>query len=346
MPTVGTSAGWLGRQISQLWDRAVLLQLTGVVVDKPPLLDLSPADPVSFWDESRVRTPRPVHVLRDWECLDGPEWRELELSGESEGPGSSRLVATAHVRRSGRPAPLVLVIHGYAVPFTGFDRWLAWRMRRRGAQTIRIDLPFHLRRTPPGEHSGDHYFSIDPPQTRAVVRQSVEDAAAVVAWARSELTPDVRILGTSLGGLIGLLLTALVQVDRALAVAPLCDPAVSFTMRPPGAMQRHLGMLGEGTGYWGRDRISARRVLDGALAPLVVRKLTPVTPADRITLVRPDADVVVGAEPVDELAGAWQVPVWRYPQGHITVMNAPGLPRRIVEHLTAPVDDRRLALAG
>ena len=342
------TAGWLGRQASEAWDRAVLLQLTGVIVDKPPLLDLTPADPARFWDESRVRSPRPVRVVREWECFEGPDWRELELSGESDGPGSARLVATAHVRRSGPPAPMVIVVHGYAVPFTGFDRWLAWRMRRRGAHTMRIDLPFHLRRTPPGEHSGDHYFSIDPPYTRAVVRQSVEDVAAVMAWARSELTPDVRILGTSLGALIGLLVTALVPTGGTLAVAPLCDPAYSFTMRPPGAMQRHLGMLGEGTGFWGRDRMSARRALDGALAPLVVRKLTPVTPVERITLVRPAADVVVGAGPVDELAEAWRAPVWRYPQGHITVMNAPGLPRRIVEHLSAPLDgvDRRLALAG
>ena len=348
METVRANVDWLSRQVSKAWDRAVLLQLTGVAVDKPPLLDLSPVEPAPFWAESRVRDPRPVRAMRAWEAFDGPEWRELELSGESEGPGASRLVATAHVRRSGPPAPMVVVVHGYAVPFTGFDRWLAWRMRRRGVNTVRVDLPFHLRRTRPGAHSGDHYFSIDPPYTRASVRQSVEDVAAVAAWARSEVTQDIRVLGTSLGGLIGLLLTALVPVQRTLAVAPLCDPAVSFTMRLPGAMVRHLGMLGEGTGYWGRDRASARRALDGALAPLVVRKLTPATPAERITLVRADADVVVGAEPVDELAEAWQTSVWRYPEGHITVMNARGLPRRIVEHLTAPLDgvEERFALAG
>lgn len=341
-----------GGSLSHAWDRAVLLQLSGVLVEKPALLDLSPADPRSFWEDSRARDPRRVHVEHEWDSFDGPGWRELELAGESEGPGdhegARRLVATAHVRSGSRQAPLVLVVHGYAIPFTGFDRWLAWRLRRRGLNTMRLDLPFHLRRTVPGQHSGDHYFSIDPPHTRDVVRQSVEDAAAVVAWARRELSPDVRLLGTSLGGLIALLLTALVPVQRTLAVAPLCDPAASFTERPPGAMQRHLGMLGEGAGYWGRDRTSARRALEGPLAPLVLRNLQPVTAAERVTLVEATDDLVVGGTPVADLAAAWHTDLWRYPFGHITVMNAPGMARRVIDHLAAPAGERddSLALAG
>ncbi|MFN2583110.1 MAG: hypothetical protein ABR498_10265 [Candidatus Dormibacteria bacterium] len=341
-----------GALVSQVWDRAVLLQLSSVAVDKPPLLDLSPVDPDAFWAASTVASPRRVWIEREREPIDGPDWREVELVGESEGPGnhaaSRRLRATAHLRRSGPPAPLVLLVHGYAIPFTGFDRWLAWRMRRRGAQTVRMELPFHLRRSVPGENSGDHYFSIDPAHTRAVVRQSVEDVAAVVEWARHELTADVRVLGTSLGGLISLLLTALVEVDLSLAVAPLCDPPASFTERPPGAMQHYLGMVGKGDGFWGPDRATAGSALAGALAPLVVHNLTPMTPRDRIAIVRPALDLVVGAAPMDELAAAWDIESWRYPQGHITVMYADGLPRRIVDHLTSPLIDApgSLALAG
>jgi len=344
--------GLLASAVSQLWDRAVLLQLTGVLVEKPPLLDLSPSDPHRFWEQSAVSRPHPVRIVREWESIDGPEWREVELAGESDGPGSHpgarQLVASAHLLRSARPAPLALIIHGYAIPFTGFDRYIAWRMRRRGVQTVRIDLPFHLRRTVPGEHSGDHYFSIDPAHTRATVRQSVEDAAALVAWARREVASEVRVLGTSLGGLIAALLTALVELERTLLVAPLCDPAASFTERPPGVMQRRMGMLGEGDGHWGRDRASARAALEGALAPLVARRLDPRTSPERITLVRPARDLVVGPGPMDDLAAAWHIPVWRYPHGHITVMNAPGVARRIIEHLTLPLDGagQELALAG
>jgi hypothetical protein len=76
---------------------------------------------------------------------------------------------------------------------------------------LRIDLPFHLRRSPPRARSGDGFFSIDPVHTRAVIRQSVEDVAALVAWTRAAVTPTVRVLGTSLGGLISLLTVALVS---------------------------------------------------------------------------------------------------------------------------------------
>jgi|SRR5438105_9791487 len=351
MAEANHAASW-GTRLSHAWDLAVLMQLTGVIVEKPRRIDLTPVDAVDFWRGSVVQNPRTVRVAREWETFEGAGWRELELDGDSEGPGghegSQHLVATAHVKRGGEPAPLVLVVHGYAIPFTGFDRWLGWRMRRRGVNTVRLDLPFHLRRTVPGKNSGDGYFSIDPPRTRAVVQQSVEDAAAIVAWARREITPDVRVLGTSLGGLIALLVGALVEADRLFAVAPLCDPAASFAQRPPGAMQQQLGMLGEGDGYWGPDRAAAQRALDAALAPLVPRNLTPVTTPDRITLVRPAADLIVGPGPIDELAAAWGTEVWRYPHGHITVMNAPGLARRVIERLTNTELEaaERLRLAG
>lgn len=337
--------------LSQLWDLATLVQLTGVIVDKPARIDLRPADPGEFWRQSTVAGPRAVRVVREFDTFEGRAWRELELEGDSDGPGehdgSRRLVATAHVRRGAEDAPLLLIVHGYAIPFTGFDRWLGWRVRRRGVSTVRLDLPFHLRRTVPGKNSGDGYFSIDPPHTRAVVRQSVEDAAAIVAWARREVTADVRLMGTSLGGLIALLLAAMVEIEEVAGVAPLVDPAASFAMRPPWLMQRHLGMLGEGDSYWGNDRAAALRVLEGALAPLRVCNLSRATASERITLVRAAADMIVGPEPIDELAAAWGAEVWQYPQGHVTVMNAPGLATRLIERLTRPMEKgENLRLAG
>lgn len=346
-------AAWhrLGSAVSDLADHTVVLQLGGVLVEQPPMLDLSPADPTAFWEASQVANPRSVWVERSFDAFQGPGWRELELAGDSSGPGthpgSRRLYATAHVSPRGRTAPLVVLLHGYAIPFTGYDRWMAWRMRRRGAHTVRLSLPFHLRRAAPGGHSGDHFFSLDPAHMRAVVRQSVEDTAAIVAWARREVTDDVRLLGTSLGGLMALLLSALTPVARTLVIAPFCDPPASFTQRRRGAMHEYMGMLGEAAGYWGRDRESAREVLEETLAPITPRRLRPVTPPDRITIVQSTADRVVGPEPMEELAQAWATPLWRYPYGHITVMNARGLASRVVDHLTAPEGATdRLALAG
>lgn len=334
-------------------DRAVIAGLGGLHIEHPPVLDLSPVDIDRFWHESAVADPRPVRVDRAWDCFEGHGWRELDLTGESAGPGSHtgsrRLNATAHIGPAGEAAPIVMVLHGYAVPFSGYDRWLAWRMRQRGVHTVRIELPFHLRRAVPGRHSGDHFFSLDPAYTRSVVRQCVEDAAAVMAWARREVTPDVRFLGVSLGGLVALLVTALVQVDRTLAVAPFCEPPVTFTEQRRGAMRRYTGMLAQAAGYWGRTPESARDALSESLAPIVPRRLQPVTPADRVTIVQSLHDGIVGAPPMEDLAATWGCSLWRYPLGHITLMNARGLPTRIVEHMTARHSDAAagdLALAG
>ncbi|HUZ70312.1 MAG TPA: YqiA/YcfP family alpha/beta fold hydrolase [Candidatus Saccharimonadales bacterium] len=338
--STGTTHDRLIGTVSLVLDRMVHVRLTAVGISRPGVIDRTPADPAQLWEGSRVVDPRPLRVNRSWDSLDGPKWRELELEGESEGPGghwgSRRFLSTAHIRRTSGPAPFVLLLHGYAVPQTTYDRWLARQMRQRGAHTARLDLPYHLRRTLPGQRSGDGYFSLDPAHIRAVVRQSVEDAAAIIAWARAEVSTHISVVGVSLGGLIATLLAAQLDLDRVIAVAPFCDPAATLSQRPPTPSLRHLGMIGDDTQSWGPDRAAAGRFLDATLAPLVARNLTPRTPGDRITLVRAMQDLVVGPDPVTELAEAWQTELWTYPHGHMTVMSASGIARRIVHKATSP----------
>jgi hypothetical protein len=109
-----------------------------------------------------------------------------------------------------------------------------------------------------------------------------------------------------------------------------------------------LGMLGGGVGHWGADRVSAQRALEGAFAPLVPRNFRPLTSGRRMTLIRPDHDLIVGPGPIDELSAAWDTELWRYPHGHITLMNAPGVPARVCERLVHPgfLDREGLRLAG
>ncbi len=116
-------------------------------------------------------------------------------------PGAAKVIATVHISHGLAPdAPMVLLVHGYAVPMPLLDALVARSLRARGAHSMRIDLPFHLRRRMPGHSSGDGFFGTDPARIRATVRQSVEDAAALVAWARANVTPTVAVLGVSLGG--------------------------------------------------------------------------------------------------------------------------------------------------
>jgi len=348
----GSQVDRLLRQASRGLDTWVVVRLGLVEVEKHAGLSLAPSDPAAFWRSSRVNDPARITLVDERVAAEGREWHELELVGPSEGPGthpgSRKLFASAHVRRGQSGAPMVVMVHGFAVPFTGYDRLAAWQLRRRGAHTVRIDLPFHLRRRIPGKPSGASYFSIDLERMRAVVRQSVEDVAAVVAWARQEVTSNIVVFGVSLGGLISSLLAALVEVEGLVAVAPLVDPASSFTERPPVLVQRRMGMLGAGDDFWGRDSRSARHTVEAGLAPIRPRSLTPATPGERITIVRPLRDLIVGPAPMLELAQAWGADLWDYDHGHITIMNAQGFSARVRDRLLtrAPALGHDMQLAG
>ncbi|MDQ6856008.1 MAG: alpha/beta fold hydrolase [Candidatus Dormibacteraeota bacterium] len=319
-------------------DSAVLWRLGALRYETEGDLAREAVHPQSFWDESRVQHPAGVVVAARWEHRHGTEFR-LEASSEGPGghPGASKVIATAHVTH-GLPAdaPMVLLVHGYAVPMPLLDALVARTLRARGAHTMRIDLPFHLRRRMPGHGSGDGFFSTDPARIRATIRQSVEDAAALVAWARANVTPTVAVMGVSLGGLVSTLLASQVALDSVMAVAPLCDPPLTFLEHMPRRLARRVGLNATNGGAWGSDRGEARAMLDAALAPLVPRNFVPRTDPANITLVRPELDIIVGPQPIADLAATWGAELWDYPYGHITVMNAPGVGARIRDRLLDP----------
>lgn len=300
-----------------------------------------PAEPTAFWAESRAATPVPLEVRRRGTSENGV--RVLDLSGDSGGPGghpgSRRFAGRARIRSSAFEAPLVLLLHGYAAPLPTYEDWHAWRLLRRGAHAARIDLPFHLSRRVPGQRSGDGFFSTDLDHDRVVFRQAVEDAASVVAWARREVTSRVAVLGFSLGGLVACLLAAVVPLDAVVAVTPPCDLADTMLERCPGRIRRQLGLVGGSGGPWGADAAAARGVLDSALAPVTPRLLHPVTDPARTTVVCAEYDGIVGAGPVRQLAAAWGAELLEYRQGHISVMSARGISRRLHDRLlrTTPV---------
>ena len=316
-------------------DAAVLRRLGALSYDTAGMREREPISPSRFWEASRVRDPADVRVTGEWVHGRSRQLRiEAASTGPGQHPGSRKLIATAHLNLAPAPdAPMILVVHGYAVPLPIWDSVQALRLRARGAHTMLIDLPFHLRRRVPGRNSGDGFFGTDPARILATLQQSVEDAAALVAWARRDVSPTVAVMGVSLGGLVVSLLATQVPLDCVVAVAPLCDPPATFFENMPRNLAQRIGLDGSGGGVWGDNRDTARAMLDAALAPVVPRNLAPRTAAANITLVRPEHDRIVGAQPITDLGRAWGAEVWDYPHGHITVMNARGIGARIRDRL-------------
>jgi hypothetical protein len=147
----------------------------------------------------------------------------------------------------------------------------------------------------------------------------------------------VEVCGTSLGGLVAVLLAAQLELDGVVAIAPFCDPASTVLHNLPRRTRRAVGLDSGGGGVWGPDRDQARRVVEAALAPIVARTFRPpATPGDRIAIVRPTLDGIVGDAPMAELAEAWGSELWSYPQGHVSVINAHGLAARVSDWLLTP----------
>lgn len=320
-------------------DAGILWRLGSADFEIPAYPDLTASDPTAFWRDSAVLRPEDVTVVRELSVgLRGQ--RVVDIEGPSHGPGdhpgSRKLIARARLQPSEAGVrPVVLQLHGFAVPIPLYEMAIARALSAAGAHVVRLDLPFHLRRRRPQQHSGDGFFSADPQRIRAVVRQGVEDAAAIVRWAQAQLGAPVSVLGISLGGLIACLLGAQVELNGLVAVAPFVDPPLVLSENLPPIARRRLA--GAGGAGWGTDLRTVHRTLDAALAPLVPARLgTPRTPADRITLVAARHDLIVGAEPVRQLALDWGCELWDYRHGHISIMNARGLATRLQERLLRP----------
>jgi len=335
-------------------DSAILWSLGNVEM---PLHVAEPARQVEierFWSESRVDAPARLRVAAELPRRRRGQVRVLDLEGPSSGPGqhpgSRRLLAQARFNTAAVVgAPAVLILHGFAVPTAIVEDYHAGLLTARGAHTVRLDLPFHLRRRAVDTRSGDGFFSVDLTRMREVIRQSVEDAAAIVAWMRTELSPDVAVVGFSLGGLVAALLAARVGLAAALPVIPAADLPEIFLEYAPARSRSRAGIVGEAGGPWGADRKTAKRVLDEALAPVLPQRLQPRTDSDRIAIVSATHDRVVGGASARRLAAAWNAASWDYDHGHITIMTAPGLTSRmhsfLLDTAVRPRDSGR-ALVG
>lgn len=314
----------------------------------PRELSLSEVDPGEFWRASRVGDPAAVTAVRELGPGRAGGVRLVDLEGPSLGPGRHpgcrRLMARAHLHERSPEAPVVIILHGFAVPAPLYDERFARMFAGAGVSAVRLDLPYHLRRRIRGRCSGAGFFGADPALVRESIRQSVEDASALVAWARARGSARVCLLGFSLGGLVALLLAAQVEVDEVLAVVPFCDPATTFLEQLPRRVRERIGLVDGAGGIWGADTAAARAALDASLAPVIARNLTPRTPGGRMTLVAAELDTIVGPRPIGDLAARWGARCWTYDgHGHMSVLVARGFWSRTLRQL-APAAELPVAV--
>ncbi|HEX6853152.1 MAG TPA: hypothetical protein VF139_17285 [Candidatus Polarisedimenticolaceae bacterium] len=150
---------------------------------------------------------RPADVRLDSTSRDVETWsfRSPQPPGGSE----DRVVVRVHRGPGGKvPAPAILFHHPlYQKRWEAWD-WFLAPLRER-APVAMMAAPFHFRRTPRGEFSGEGYVNPNPWRLYSAVRQWTRDHAATRVFL--EQTLGLRtggVVGFSLGAFQSLLLGA------------------------------------------------------------------------------------------------------------------------------------------
>lgn len=217
--------------------------------------------------------------------------------------------------------PSVILLHGWNAELQ--YQWLfpfwAQLLAHAGVNAFMFELPFHGSRRPTEQGAIKNFLSGNLLHVVRATHQALAETRALVLWLRAQGSPSVGLWGVSLGAwLTGLaaanqpgidlavLLTPVSRMDRALRDLPFCD-SIRDDLRGIDEQFRLLNLVAH----------SAR--------------LSP----ERMLVVASELDLFAAPETIDELAGAWHPEVWRFHHGHISILLASRIMRRIVKWIAS-----------
>lgn len=205
--------------------------------------------------------------------------------------------------------PVILLIHGNGMPNHLWEEKYASYLLDLGYQVAYLDLPYHMSRRPPkGKRKS---LSANLQMTCLNLGQGIIDSMDLLNWLREERKiKKVGVLGTSLGGLLSLLLTAKLPLDLAIVLTPLVD--LSYLLWegiPLGGIREKIKKGG----------ISSSEELASHLLPFSPSVYRPLIPPEKIFLVKGELDEIVGSQNIERLIQDWRLSnVLRLPQGHLS----------------------------
>jgi len=226
--------------------------------------------------------------------------------------------------------PSVILLHGWNAELQ--YQWLCpfWSqlLARAGVNAFSFELPYHGARRP--GRPIQNFLSGNLLHVMCATHQSLADLRALATWLRAQGAPSVGVWGVSLGAwLSGLaaahqpeidqavLVTPVVRMDRALRDLPFCD-----------AIREDL------------------RGLDEEFRPLNLVTHPARLASDRMLVVASELDLFAPGETIDELAAAWHPEVWKFQHGHISILLASGIMRRIAKWIAARSIQGRATSSG
>ncbi len=208
--------------------------------------------------------------------------------------------------------PAVISLHGLMTltlfPYRPFFRTIV----ETGASAYAVELPYHLRRTPPGGISGELFFTADFEMSLAAIQQTVAEVRQLIHYLREAGAPTIGLLGFSLGAWMSALVAS-------------CEPEVDFALFaiPPSNLNSVLWQtkLGEPlrrqfetAGWSANDTAPFYHQLDP-------QQLTLLIPPERRKAFAAKFDHFIPFQYTQQLQRQWQLPdLHVYSTGHIGML--------------------------
>jgi hypothetical protein len=229
------------------------------------------------------------------------EWRRdgNRLSWNSPLPGiyPENNIAHADLYEAPDPKgkPTMILLHALMSANDLGYRKIAFRFNAQGWNVLFPHLPYHYRRRPKGYANGALTITSDIVRNAEALRQSVIELRQLIQWARQRGSQRLALLGTSYGGWVAALTLGLEMTDFSLLLQPVADVAHATFGSPASRMMasylKRNGILS--------DSIERHAHLSSPL------HLTPLTPADRITIIGGSYDRLSPSQSLKMLSDRW-----------------------------------------
>lgn len=217
-----------------------------------------------------------------------------------------------------RGRPTVILVHGWnaELAYQWLFPWVARELNKQGLNGVMVELPLHGQRRPRSQRV--NFLSGDLTRTIQATAQAVMDLRALISWIRTRSDSPVALWGFSLGAwLVGLVACTDARLNCAVLATPVVD------------LERAISELK----FCQPIRESCQSL---SLWPsqLNLKEYAPRLPGENILLLQANYDLFAPGETVEEIHQRWKgSEIWREPYGHVSVLMARGLLRRVAAWL-------------
>lgn len=221
-------------------------------------------------------------------------------------------VYVTHFRlpQNGLGGPTVVMIHGWKMDdYTYFD-WWCWRFAAWGLNSILVNMPYHIKRTPKGTFSGQLLLTDDTMWNLATLKQSYVDVHCVVNWLRANGAGPIGTFGVSYGGFMaGLYVCRARNADFAIMGMPPMDTIEVLKSTEIGEI------------WMKREAEGKMSMLTDPDVPKIynLNETRPLAPLSNIFIAMGIYDKLVDPDSIRDTAREWGGLPWlrEYPTGHI-----------------------------